>query len=60
MSLVDHNVTIWGPHGHTIPIMGLNLWGKIITIWGLHGKNNNDNVATLTIIIRGYTSIIGT
>jgi len=35
------------------------LWGITIIILGLHGHNNNNNGATLTIKIRGYTSIIG-
>ena len=45
--------------GHNNNNSGL-LWGTIITIWGLHGHNNNNKVAILTIKIRGYTSIIGT
>ena len=43
----------------TITIMGLRVWGTIITIWGLHGHKNNNNGTTLKII-RGYTSIMGT
>ena len=46
--------------GTTIIIMGLHLWGTIITIWELHGHNNNNKGATLTITISGYTIIIGT
>ena len=46
--------------GKITAIMGLHLWGTIITIWGLHGHNNNNKGATLKIKIRGYTSIIGT
>ena len=36
------------------------LWGTIIIKCGLHGHNNNNNGAKLTITISGYTSIIGT
>ena len=46
--------------GTTIKIMGLHVWGTIMTIWGLHGNKNKNNGATLTIKIKGYTSIIGT
>ena len=35
------------------------LWGTIITIWGLHGSNNNNKWATITTI-RDYTNNIGT
>ena len=34
--------------------------GTIIKIWGLHGHNNNNKGATVTITTRGYNSIIGT
>ena len=37
--------------GTIIKIMGLHLWGTIITIWGLHGHNNNNNGATLVLYV---------
>ena len=44
-----------GPWGHNIILADLT----IITIWGLHGYNNNKKGATL-IKIRDYTSNMGT
>ena len=46
--------------GTKITIMGLHLWGTIIKISVAHVNNNKNNGATLTITIRGYTSITGT
>ena len=45
--------------GTIIKIMGLHLWGIIITIWGLQEYNNKNKGATLAKI-RDYTSNIGT
>jgi len=34
--------------------------GPLITIWGKHGHNNNNKLASLAIAIGEYTSMIGT
>ena len=50
MILRGHNITIWGPPRHNNNNNGATPMGN----------NNNNNGATLTIKIRGNTSIIGT